>query len=367
MARLDIHLGKILSNIRRIEGYLADHGKCWTLVTKVLSGHNPSLHRLLSNPVVKTLHSIADSRLSGLMKVKHLRPDVVTMYLKPAPIRLARSVVRYADISLNSSLATIEALDKAAAEVDKRHRVVVMIEMGELREGIVAERIFNFYTQVLRLKNVEITGIGTNLGCMHGVEPTYDKLIQLSLYRQLLEAKLGVELELVSGGSSITLPLLGRRKIPQGMNHFRIGEAALLGTTPLTGKRFRDLSTDTFDFVGQVIELERKPSLPEGTVGSGSVGHAETPERDEHLHRMIVDFGTVDVEVENLTPKNPAVKLAGSTSDMTVYTLASNLDRAGRQRYRVGGSVHFRPNYMGAARLMHSKYIEKRVVQERNR
>jgi len=362
MAHLKINIAKILSNIRKLNDHLSRSDKSWTLVIKLLSGHESALHQLVNEPVVKTIHSIADSRLSGLMKVKLLRPDVVTMYLKPPPLRLVRSVVRYADISLNSSLATIRALDEAAAEAGKRHRVVVMIEMGELREGIVAERIFDFYSKVLELKNIEIAGIGTNLGCMHGVEPNYDKLIQLSLYRQLLEARLGVELELVSGGSSITLPLLGRHKVPAGMNHFRIGEAALLGTTPLTGKRFRDLSTDAFDFVGHVLELKRKPSLPEGTVGGGGVGHAETPERDELLHRVIVDFGTVDVDVANLTPKDPRMRFAGATSDMTVYTLGSNLDRAGRRLYRVGGSVHFKPDYMGAARLMHSKYIEKRVV-----
>jgi len=362
MANLTIRVGRILSNIAKLNTHLTRHGKCWTLVTKLLSGHEPTLYRLLNNPVVKTLHSVADSRLSGLMKVKHLRPDIVTMYLKPAPIRLARSVVRYADISLNSSLSTIEALNEAAAEVEKRHRIVIMIEMGELREGVVAEGIFDFYAKVFHLKNIEIIGIGANLGCMHGVEPNYDKLIQLCLYKQLLVARLGVELELVSGGSSITLPLLGRRKVPLGMNHFRIGEAALLGTTPLTGKRFRDLSTDAFDFVGRIIELKRKPSVPDGTIGEGSVGHAEIPKRDEHQHRGIADFGTLDVAAENLIPKDPQVRFAGSTSDMTVYSLGSNLRRAGRRRYRVGGSVHFKPNYMGAARLMHSKYIEKRVV-----
>ncbi|HDR06157.1 MAG TPA: alanine/ornithine racemase family PLP-dependent enzyme [Candidatus Coatesbacteria bacterium] len=362
MAHLEISIGRVLANIRKLNQHLARHGKRWTLVAKLLSGHEPSLRRLLFDPVVEGLHSIADSRLSGLMRVKLLRPDAVTMYLKPPPPRLARSVVRYADISLNSSLDTIRALDGAAREAGVRHGVIVMLEMGELREGVIAERIFDFYARLLELENIKIIGIGTNLGCMHGVEPTYDKLIQLSLYRQLLEARLGVGLELVSGGSSITLPLLGRRKVPRGVDHFRIGEAALLGSTPLTGRRYRDLSTDTFDFVGQVLELERKPSAPEGTLGQGGVGHAIVPESGEPLYRVLVDFGMVDVDVGSLVPKDPALTFAGSTSDMTVYTLDENLDRAGRRRYRVGGSVHFKLDYMGAARLMHSKYIEKRVV-----
>ncbi|MEJ2617972.1 MAG: alanine racemase, partial [Ignavibacteriaceae bacterium] len=130
-------------------------------------------------------------------------------------------------------------MNAEAERQGKKHRIIVMIEMGELREGIVRDEVLHFYEKIFELENIDIIGIGTNLGCMYGVEPTYDKLIQLSLYKNLIDAKFGTNLELISGGTSITLPLIDKNKVPAALNHFRIGEAALLGVSPLDGKQFR--------------------------------------------------------------------------------------------------------------------------------
>jgi predicted amino acid racemase len=363
MAELRIKTDKILGNIRKLDRYLVKHDKKWTLVTKVLSGHRESLKRILAAPCIKRLHSVADSRLSGLRTVKQLNPELVTMYIKPPAVKLAEKVVRFADISLNTSFETIAALDRAARLQGKVHRVVVMIEMGELREGVIRENIYDFYERVLQLDNITICGLGSNLGCMYGVEPTYDKLIQLCLYLQLLELRFNINLELVSGGSSITLPLLGKRKIPRGMNHFRIGEAAFFGVSPLTGKRYRDLSTDSFEFVANVLELEEKTNVPQGNIGEGNVGHAAEfdEEAEERQYRAVLDFGIVDVDPDQITPHFDKAAFAGTTSDMTVYNVGDNRNPSGRRRLREGGTMSFTPNYMGVARLMHSKYVEKRV------
>jgi predicted amino acid racemase len=163
-----------------------------------------------------------------------------TMYIKPPSPKNVKEVVTYADISLNTSLSTILALNDEAKRQNKIHQVIVMIEMGELREGIKREGLIPFYKKIFKLSNLEVVGIGTNLGCMYGVQPTYDKLIQLVLYEQLIEAKFNRNLELVSGASSITMPILERGKVPSGINHFRIGEAAFLGTSLWITNRFWD-------------------------------------------------------------------------------------------------------------------------------
>ena len=51
----------------------------------------------------------------------------------------------------------------------------------------------------------------------YGIEPTYDKMIQLSLYKQLIESKFDKKLDLISGGSSITLPLV-KKKFPKSIS-----------------------------------------------------------------------------------------------------------------------------------------------------
>lgn len=364
MAELLIHADRIVGNIEKINALIQKHGAQWTLISKVLCGHRDTLRRVLDHPATELLHSIGDSRLSSLKTIKQLRPDLTTMYIKPVPQNLVPSIVRHADISLISSLATLRLLNKAAAREGRRHGVIVMVEMGELREGVVRENIVDFYREAFSMEHIEVHGIGTNLGCMHGVEPTYDKMIQLSLYRSLLEQMFDRKLPLISGGSSITLPLIGSRHIPPSINHFRIGEAVFLGTSPLDNARFRNLSTEIFEYRASILELEEKERTPDGVINEAAVGHvAETPEHDESgTHcRAIVDFGLLDVDVNEVTPKDEQVRFAGTTSDVTVFEIGDNQRPDGRQRYHVGDTLRFTPSYMGCARLMNSKFITKTI------
>ena len=365
MAELHIHTDRIIGNIEKITELMAKQGATWTLISKVLCGHKEALRRILAHPAVDALHSIGDSRLSSLEVIRSLRPDIQTMYIKPVPQNLVSSIVQLADISLISSLRTLELLNDAAGLIGRTHKVIVMIELGELREGIVHDDIVAFYRRAFAMEHIEVIGIGTNLGCMHGIEPTYDKMIQLSLYRQLIEEKFQRSLPIISGGSSITLPLVGSRKLPSSMNHFRIGEAVFLGTSPLDNSRYRNLSTSVFEYTANIVELEEKSSVPDGIINDAAIGHvaeAGTEEDPGATHcRAIADFGLLDVDVNDLVPKDSRVHFAGTTSDVTVFEIAEHSDAHGAGRYHVGDTLRFTPSYMGAARLMNSKFIYKSV------
>src|SRR5690606_16118860 len=101
-----------------------------------------------------------------------------------------------------------------AKRQDKIHKIIIMIEMGDLREGVLGEELMDFYQQIIHLSNIEIRGIGTNLNCLSGVMPTQDKLIQLSLYKQLIEAKFNIQIPWVSGGTSVAIPLILKNARP---------------------------------------------------------------------------------------------------------------------------------------------------------
>lgn len=361
MAELVIKLDKIIGNVEKLNRIIEKHNIKWTLVVKVLSGHKEFLKKLLFNPAVKKLHSVGDSRTSGLRAIKEINPDIVTMYVKPPPIDSIKAVVTYADISLNSSLRTIEALNVEAGKQGKIHRVVIMIEMGELREGILRDKVVSFYQSVFNLENIEVEGIGANLGCMFGIQPTYDKLLQLSLYKQIIDAKFNTNLPIISGGSSITLPLLGKATIPSNLNHLRIGETAFLGTTPVDGKKFRDLSTDTFEYHTSIIELELKETSPDGILTEANIGHTFDDFEYDNSYRAILDFGLLDVDINELTPKDKGLRFAGTTSDMSVYDLGP-VEKEEKCRYKVGDKIKFTPSYMAVARLMNSKFIGKRIL-----
>ncbi len=359
MAILKVNTNTIIGNIRKLSDYLNQNNITWSLVTKILNGNRAILEKLLTDDTIKRTHSVGDSRISNLRLIKEINPDIVTMYIKPPAVNLAKTIIQYVDISLNTSYETIRALNEEAGKVGKKHRVIIMIELGELREGILRENVLSFYERLFEFKNIIVEGIGTNLGCMYGVEPTYDKLMQLNLYKMLIEEKFHKKLNLVSAGSSITLPLVKQKKIPGGVNHFRIGESSFMGVSPFDNKRFMKLSTNAFEFSAEVLEVEKKEFVPDGVIGDAGIGVTADfidSGNNQTSYRAIVDFGELDVSAENISPKNSSVNFFGTTSDMTVYDIGSKMNKI-----NVGSQIHFKPNYMAVARLMNSKYVTKLV------
>ncbi|OYT15248.1 MAG: amino-acid racemase [Bacteroidetes bacterium 4572_77] len=365
MAQLIIHKDEIQENIKKLNAFFKKHDVEWSLITKVFSGDIDFLNNVLTPEIIQDINSIGDSRLTSMKNLKKINPDMKTIYLKPPAEIYAEDIVKYADISLNTQYKTIAALNKAAIKQQKNHKVIIMIELGELREGVNRANLIEFYQKIFELSNIEVIGLGANLGCMYGVEPTYDKLLQLVLYKELINEKFNKKLKLVSGGSSITLPLIEQNFIPKGVNHFRIGEAAFFGTSPMDNEAFATLSTNTFEFHANIIELEKKAIVPDGVIQDANVGHtAEYDEGDigETTYKAILDFGILDVDINDITAFDQGIEFVGTTSDMTVVDLVKNKNEDGTQKYRVGHTIAFKPNYMAVARLLNSKFIDKKFI-----
>jgi len=172
-------------------------------------------------------------------------------------------------------------------------------------------------------------------------------------------------LKFISGGTSITLPLIETGTIPKEINHFRVGEAAFFGLSPLDNKQFKELSIDTFEFTANNIELEEKKIVPEGVISDANIGHtAEYNKEDisEESVKAILDFGLLDVDKEDIETVDDSLSFVGITSDMLVVDLGSNKTKEGMTKYKVGDKIKFKPNYMAVARLLNSKFIEKRFI-----
>mgnify|MGYP000960349177 CR=1 FL=1 len=362
MAELIIRTKKIQHNILYLSQYLSEKNIHWSLITKVFSGDKTFLENVLTKEVIQHLNSIGDSRLTSLKNLKEVNPEMKTIYIKPPAEIYADEVIKYADISLNSSYETIKSLNESAKNAGKIHQVIIMIELGELREGVNRNDVMDFYEKIFELSNIEVIGLGSNLGCMYGIIPTYDKLLQLVLYKELISAKFNKELRFISGGSSITLPLLEQGTVPQEVNHYRIGEAAFFGISPFDNQKFEELAVDTFEFRANIIELKEKKMVPDGIMGDGNVGHtANYNQKDagEFSIKAILDFGMLDVDRSDIEPICEDLSFVGITSDMLVVDLGENKDESGKQKYKVGDQIAFKPNYMAVARLLNSKFIDK--------
>ncbi len=355
MAFVTLDIKKLKSNFDYLNTLFKKNGIEWSVVTKVLSGNKIFLTELLKFD----MKQVCDSRVSNLKEIKAINPKIETIYIKPPAKRSISSVVKYADISMNTEITTIKLLSKEAKKQNKLHKIIIMIELGELREGVMGEDFMSFYEKIFKLDNIQVIGIGTNLSCLYGVLPNHDKLIQLSLYEQLVEAKFNKLIPYVSGGSSVTIPLIFQNLLPRGINHFRVGETLFLGTDVYNNTKFRKMHSDVFSLYCEIIELMEKPVVPIGEIGTNVEGEAyefDQTNLGETSYRAIIDLGLLDAETNHLEFVDKSLNLAGASSDMIVIDLGDN-----KKKYKVGDLVEFKLDYMGLLRIMNSKYIEKRI------
>jgi len=355
--RVTIDLDALRHNLDAVRRWTAANRAELTVVTKALCGHRPTLQALQTIGV----RSIADSRLENLRAVDRSVDGTETWYLRPPHHSALDEVVALSDVSLNTELEVLEALDAEAGRQGRTHRVVIMIELGDLREGVLPGHLTRMYEEVFTLPHIDVVGIGANLGCLSGAVPSIDELMQLVLYRELLELKFQRRLPLISAGTSAVLPLLLDGSLPPAVNHFRVGETILLGTEPVTGEVMRGLRGDVVTVEAEVVEVKEKSLTPTGETTDmtpfASVQGDEEIAPGQRGYRAVVTLGQVDTDIASLQPVNPHHQLAGASSDVTVVNLGD-----GPSGIRVGDTLRFRPGYAALVRLMNNPYTEKRIV-----
>lgn len=356
MAFITLDTKKLAHNYNYLNTLFADNAIDWAVVTKLLCGNKTYVQEVLKLGVKQ----VCDSRIINLKRIKSINPDIETIYIKPPAKNNAANVVKYADYSVNSESKIIERLSLEAVKLNKIHKIIIMVELGELREGIMGAHLMEFYEKVFRLKNIEVAGIGANLSCLYGILPSQDKLIQLSLYEQLIEAKFNKKIRYVSGGSSVTIPLLLQGILPGGINHFRVGETLFFGTNVYDGTPLEGMEHDIFNLYVNIIEITEKPMIPSGTFGTNLEGDTYSP--DESLlgktsKRALIDIGLLDVDKNHIQFVDPDLEIVGATSDIIVVDLGDNA-----KGYKAGDVLPVKLDYISTLKLLNSEYVEKRVV-----
>jgi len=356
MAYLKFYRDRLRHNYDYLSGLLEEKGISWGVVTKLFCGNEPILREILNLGVVE----VHDSRISNLKVVKGINPAIQTVYIKPPPKRSIKSLIKYADVSFNTELAIIKLLSEEAVRQKKQHKIIIMVEMGDLREGVMRDELVDFYSQVFELPNINVVGLGTNLNCLHGVMPNSDKLIQLALYKQIIELTFNRKIPWVSGGTTVTVPLLIRGDLPDGVNHFRLGEALYFGADLFAGDTISGMHDNVMELYAEIIELHEKPMVPSGDLGAdprGVVTQIDPTKIGVTSSRAIVDVGYLDIDPRYLIPFDPDIEILEGSSDMLVLDVKSS-----KERYQVGDMVAFNLKYMGALGIMNSNYIDKIIV-----
>ncbi len=263
-------------------------------------------------------------------------------------------MVRLADISLNTEPRTLQALSAASVAAGRVHQVLLMVELGDLREGIPLPDVPRIAAAASALPGLDLIGIGCNLACYGGIAPDDDNMAALSRLAADLEKQLDRRLAIISGGNSANHTWLTTTAKPSRINNLRLGELLLLGRETLERRAVPGLHTDAFTLKAEVIEANVKPTVPSGTICQDAFGKVPVFADRGDLPRAILALGRQDTWVPGLRPRGD-LALLGASSDHVI------LDTS-RQRLEVGDEVELDLDYAALLAAMTSPFVGKEVV-----
>ena len=354
-SRLEIDLTKIRHNALALVNLLGSCGISVSGVTKAVLGLPDIARELLAAGV----SGLADSRIENIQTMRRAAVKAPMMLLRSPMISQASLVVTNTDISLNTELDVISELSKAAQALGREHGILLMVELGDLREGIMPADLENVVRRTLRFPNIALKGIGPNLACRCGVAPDAVNMGELSRLADAIDATFGPVLTIVSGGNSSNLEWVLSGADTGRINNLRLGESILLGCEPLHREPIEGLYTNAITLVAEVIESKVKPSQPWGKVAQTAFGAVMPAENYGSISQAIFALGHMDTDPAGLTPP-PGLEILGSSSDHLIVA-------SGQDHLPVGTEVTFQLNYSALVRAMASPFVAKRFDQDTNK
>jgi predicted amino acid racemase len=353
--RLEINLDKIHHNACVLVERLALRGISVTGITKATIG-SPEIANTLLNAGI---HSLGDSRIENIKKMRRAGVTAKLLLIRSPMLSQVKCVVANADISFNSEIEVIRCLSAEAKKLKRTHGIVLMVELGDLREGIMPCDLASTIRELLSLPNLIFKGIGTNLACRSGIAPDDINMAELSSLADDIEREFDLTLDIVSGGNSANINWALCCKDTGRINNLRLGESILLGCEPLERNPIEGLYTDAMSLVAEVIESKVKPSKPWGQVGQTAFGQKALPVIERgNLNQAILAVGEQDTDTEGLKAPN-GIEILGASSDHLVVN-------TGEYQQPVGSNICFQVNYSAMLRAMTSPFIKKVMTSRKH-
>lgn len=355
--RLIIDTEKLRQNLDAVADIVKNKGKSsLMIVTKGLCADKEVAKLIATHPEVDYM---ADSRVLNLKSYCELahRNGKETLLLRLPMASEIKDVIKYADVSFNSELETIKMLDEEAGKNNKKHKIVLMIDLGDLREGFFYEdddKIFDAVRRILKMKNIILEGIAVNLTCYGAIIPKNDNLSILVEWAEKIEDRFGIKLNMVSGGNSSSIYLIEKGEMPERINNLRLGEAFLLGNDTAYGAKLPGTVDDALTCEVQIVELKEKPSLPIGEVGKDAFGQVPEYEDRGVISRAIVAIGKQDTDIESMEPMDEGVEILGASSDHMILDVTNS-----KRELKVGDILTFKLGYGGLLKNATSLYVER--------
>lgn len=320
-------------------------------ITKLFQG-NPEIAQIM---IDKGIKMIGDSRMQNLIKLKDIEAE--KLLIRIPMMSEIDQLVEYADMSLNSELDTIKAISDYCNKNNLSHKIILMLDMGDRREGILEKDLDFYVEEIIKLPSVELIGLGVNFGCYGGIIPDQAVMERFVAHKIHLEKKYNLDLYHMSAGNSLTLHMVWEKNLPQGCNYLRIGQSINLGVEDKYGQVIEGFMADVYTLHAEVVEKKRKSSLPEGEIGIDAFGNVPVFEDKGDIDRIILAIGKQDVLFEGLIPMDKGVEILGGSSDHMILDVSH-----AEKEYKLGDKVSFRMNYSSILSALNSDYVYKQII-----
>lgn len=350
--RLLIDLDRLAHNAAHLCRVTGERGITeLAFVTKVFCADLEMVRVLAASPC----RYLADSRIENLARCGGLGKERILLRL-PMPSQ-ADKVVQAAEISFNSEKTTLRALGKAAEKAGVRHRVVLMIDLGDLREGVFFQNE-NLILETAELaeqdENLELFGTAFNLTCYGSVLPSEENLAAFMAVTEMIESQIGRQLPFISGGNSSSISLLLAGKMPERVNNLRLGEALIRGRETAYGQDLPGMDNNPVILETEVVEVQTKPSYPIGEIGVNAFGERGSYTDIGPRRRAVAAIGRQDMDCDNLTPVQAGVSVVGASSDHLILDV-TDCEKA----VETGDILSFAMAYGGLMRGFTSGYVQR--------
>ena len=339
---LDINLSGITDNLYTLKKECDKQNISLCLVTKMLSGYRVLVEFILDKTAVSL---ISDSRIANLAEFEET--DAVKWLIRPPMESEIEDVIKYSDASFNTEMKTVFSLNEEAKKQGKIHKIILLAECGDLRDGCYFDELEEIIEKSRMLENIEIYGIATNLSCVNETLPDEENMKYFEETVLKLQEKFKFKFKVVSGGASSSIKMLFDKKLPKIINNLRFGEGVYLGNIPVLDVPFENAKKNNFILKAQIIECKMKPN----------VANTKLKDAKALKKRAVVALGKQDIYLPGLSPVDEKAKIAGGSSDHIIVDVTDC-----EKDYGVGDEIAFKMNYNCLLNAMDSKYIEKRII-----
>ncbi len=330
----------IKNNVRLVKSILDDAGIKLSVVTKGFS----SLPRL-AKAVDSINPMISDSRIETIKGMRDAGIKAHIALLRVPMMSEAEDVITHCDMSVQVDKTVVTHYNDVAKKMGKVHDVMLMFDVGDLREGpFYLDEFLELGEYVEKeLSNIHIKGVGTEFACYGSLVPNAENTKALVDAVEALEERIGRQIEWVSGGATSGIPLVLQGIMPKRVNHLRVGEAInSVRELEELWDTYVDGFKPVFSIEAEVCEVRSKPTAPKGELIQDCFGNKPEYEDRGVRKRAIIAIGRKDlVAPTDLIPEIEGLEILGGSSDLTILDIEDC-----KQEIKPGDIIKFGVHYV---------------------